>query len=173
MNPENQSGEPVSTPAKTQAINTDCRTAGEEEINWSDWSTWLLADEVNWPDQELRCMNRGGRRVALLLLVSAGRSTGGTTGRSRGRLEPVADDEGDAYGKDGPWVLDRSGGRRPAGADAGAAAEGWSLADGNSDGGRGRSERQVFFKLGVVSYFFSFSSGRRIAPMTNKSVQRE
>ena len=57
-------------------------------------------------------MNQGGRRVALLLLlVSAGRSTGGATGRSRGRLEAVADGEGAAY-EFGLLIEVEEGGRR-------------------------------------------------------------
>ncbi|XBH98934.1 hypothetical protein VPH35_128377 [Triticum aestivum] len=104
-----------------------------------------MPESRNWKAQA----GGGGARAALLL-VGAGRSTGGAKARSHGRHDGQESwAAGGCGGRRGScvrvWALDWSGGRRPARelrparTDAGAAAVGWSLAEGRSDGGRRRS----------------------------------
>ena len=83
--------------------------------------------EVNWPNLELQCLNRGagrlrqeeeehGRRCCWSVRGGARAArrpgvAGGATARSRGRLEAVADGEGAAY-EFGLLIGAEEGGRR-------------------------------------------------------------
>lgn len=155
----------------------------EEERH--DGSTWMLADEVNWPDPELRCMNRGAGRLrqeegvglrCCCWSVRGGARAARQAGVAGGwRLWRTA--EGAAYER-GRTLGSRLERRNAAGEGAAASGDGRRScsggAEGRSDGGRRHPPATSnFSNWGVVWYFSSFSPGRRNPPATTISVQRE
>ena len=185
---------------QSQFGGSQSRRTSEEERR--DEATWLLADEVNWPDPELRrweaevlelpAQESHSRRDGQVSAGAGGcAATAGATGRSRRRLEALLLQLARQARVAGGWrrcCYSGGDGQEPR-ASGGAGATGtsrrrlccyngaWRLGGhgGGEEPGRGKTTiRDNFvFMLGVLWYISPFSPGRKFTPATTILERRE